>query len=694
MARACSLGVALVLFFLSVCVCHAELNLVFVTVDDLRTEHEIRTPHMDALADRGVNLLNAHANVALCGPSRASFLTGMFPRSLCYYHHKLSSDTATTTPDSAALDRAQCGTLPGYLRRNGYQVFGAGKVFHLSQHSVSIFGGSQYFMTTSSEACDRGRLFCQVEEKEAEDQVALRWGEQRMQAAIRDARPFAFFLGMRKPHMPFRVPAAAWEDVGGFKGNDYPEFLPALRNNVRPNPRALSNYFCSAMKKYPEVDAVGATTQLEAEPYPIELALAVRKGYFAAVKWADRVIGKLVSFLTVQGVLNNTVVVITSDNGMLLGEHGNWCKQSNYDIGTRVPWIVFDPLSAHLGRRQTDELVSLVDMYPTTIELLGLAPRSCLEGVSRAAVIRGAQGEPHNRSKFAFSLAARCVTYKSGKRRLRSCRSISALNHIGYSVRTKRWRYTEWRPVVGKDCKRVSDWDAPPLEAELYDHVDAFLYKPGRSENINLVGNEIYEGDAFLEEVTSVMKRALVYHYKDECDGQPDCGLSSLTIPVQTSDKLYLEAPTSSPETTAPSASPSVTPTALPSASPTNEPSSGPISPTGAPSITPNTREPTFVPSSIPTVRSNPLPVLTDNPTGFPLSTETGVPSKQPSPSPSAEKIVGVRPEQRGQAQEEVDIGFVSGVTVGSILLILVLGFLLTRGGKESPIQQWNPLDF
>ena len=670
----------------------ASLNLVFVTVDDLRLEREVATPNIDFLASHGTDLANAHANVALCGPSRASFLTGLYPRSLCYYHHKLDAEKGA---DAAALDRGNCGTLPRYLRQNGYRTFGAGKVFHLSRHSEEQFGAGN-FLVTKSESCSKQKLFCEIKESEAEDQVAFKWGRGKMEEAIKDGEPFAFFFGLRKPHMPFRLPPAAWDDVGGIKGGEYPDYLPPLRNNVRPEPRALSNYYCSAMKNYAEVNAFGATTQLEADPYPEELALAVRKGYFAAVKWADRVVGKLVTFLQAEGVMNQTVIIVTSDNGMLLGEHGNWCKQSNYDIGTKVPLIVYDPPSAYLGRRQTDELVSLVDLYPTTIDLLGLPPRSCLEGVSRGGIIRGVQEERHNNSRFAFSLAARCVVYNKGKRRLESCRSIKALNFMGYSVRTSRWRYTEWRAVVGNGCKRVVDWDSDPLEAELYDHVDTLLYKPGESENLNLFANELFNGDSFLNEVMTTLKKALVFHYKEACDGEPGCGLASLTIPQQQDARLYLLSPTASPTTASPTPPPSFSPTVSPSPPPTFTPTQHPVAPTIAPTSRPTSKEETIAPTSLPSSEPT-VEVVTGIPTQLPI--ETSVPSIQPSRKASlsptiSPSIVSVNPEANIQGEEEVDVMFISGITAGSIMLILVLGFLLTRGGKESPIQQWNPLDF
>jgi arylsulfatase A-like enzyme len=172
----------------------------------------------------------------------------------------------------------------------------------------------------------------------------------------------------------------------------------------------------------------------------------LRHGYFASVSYVDAQIGKLLRALEDLGLDDNTIVILWGDHGWKLGEHNSWCKMTNLEIDARVPLILKAPGTTQEGSRTT-ALVEFVDIYPTLCDLTGIPVPDDLEGTSFTPLI-GDPSRPWKKAAFTQFLREGIWLAPDG------------VEYMGYSVRTDRFRYTEW-----------VEWETGELKAtELYDH--------------------------------------------------------------------------------------------------------------------------------------------------------------------------------------------------------------------------------
>ena len=191
---------------------------------------------------------------------------------------------------------------------------------------------------------------------------------------------------------------------------------------------------------------------------PDQKARQLIRGYYAATSFVDAQIGKLLDALDRHDLTKNTIVVLWGDNGFHLGDHGLWSKHSNFEEATHVPMIVRLPGKRAAGTR-VEALTELADIYPSLCELAGIAPPQGLQGKSFVPLI--------NNPAQPWKTAA-CSQFPRG---------VPGVGPVmGYSLRTARYRYTEWRPA-GK----------PPIARELYD------YRADPAETANLVDRPSYQ---------------------------------------------------------------------------------------------------------------------------------------------------------------------------------------------------------
>ena len=173
-----------------------------------------------------------------------------------------------------------------------------------------------------------------------------------------------------------------------------------------------------------------------------------RHGYFASISFMDAQIGEILDALDESGQADDTIIVFTSDHGFHIGEHSLWGKTSNFELDARVPLIVASPQHEEGHGKRTQSLAELVDLYPTLAELAKIdndLPNT-LEGASLAAVVV----DPEVSIKDAAFTQHQQPFYGSR----------ANWKAWGYSARTARWRYTEWRSIA----------DESVLARELYDH--------------------------------------------------------------------------------------------------------------------------------------------------------------------------------------------------------------------------------
>jgi choline-sulfatase len=463
-------------------------NVLFLAVDDLRPElgcygaAHVRSPNIDRLAARGVVFTRAYCQQALCNPSRASLMTGLRPDTLRVWD--LKTDFRSTTP--AAV------TLAQHFRQHGYFTTAIGKIFHNTlpdplswsepklhvpgypfdpdaiyrlPANVAWLAERQQELEASGQAARRrdrfGHVYLKHVATECADvgddayydgaQTGVAIERLRALAAQRDAtgQPFFLAVGFYRPHLPFTAPRKYWDL---YDPQQIP--LPANPDLARGAPPMATNTM-RELRGY---------TDYQTEPRPDQGRLAedrvrqLRHGYLAAMSYTDAQVGRLLDELDRLGLAADTIVVLFGDHGWKLGEQGSFGKMTNFEIDARVPLVVAVPGAAGNGLA-CDRLVEFVDLYPGLCDLAGLPLRPELEGQSLAPLL----GEPERPWKeAAFTQFLRHGVWVAP----------DGVEYMGRSIRTGRWRYTEWRRWVQGEGGAVAAGkeDGPVVARELYDH--------------------------------------------------------------------------------------------------------------------------------------------------------------------------------------------------------------------------------
>ena len=408
----------------------AGYNVLFIIADDLRPElgcygSRVKTPNLDRLAARGVRFDRAYCQYPVCNPSRTSFLTGLRP------------DTTRVLGNNTQFRRnlPDVVTLPQLFRQGGYVSVGMGKIFHRGltmedlrpeMDDAPSWDQTRYFQATPLGLKGEGRNltggrveWCRwlaaegTDDDQPDGQIAaeaVRWLEARKGEA--DARPFFLALGFHKPHDPFNAPRKYFDM--------YPleSLAPPPADDTNDLPIAIGG---GAWKK--QFDRF---TDRDRREYI--------RSYYAGVSFTDAQVGRVLDALDRLGLSGNTAVVFLGDHGFHLGERGWWNKNTIFELCARVPLVVAAP-GAKAAGKTTDAIVELLDLYPTLVELCGLGkPPQALEGRSFRALLEDAA---HPGKSAAYTQVRRGAV-------------------DGRSVRTDRWRYTEW--------------DGGRQGVELYDH--------------------------------------------------------------------------------------------------------------------------------------------------------------------------------------------------------------------------------
>jgi iduronate 2-sulfatase len=419
-----------------------RLNVLFIMADDLRPDlaaygGPALTPNLDALARRGIQFNRAYCQQALCNPSRSSLLTGRRPDTLGLWCN--SVHFRELAPDMV--------TLPQHFKAHGYVTRDVGKIFHnwhTKEKGDRRSWSADEFLHYENHGNDKPLIEGRLGENRAtaprcerisvaddsyfDGRVAAE--AVRVFGEIKDG-PFFLAVGFWKPHAPFNAPAKYWDlyqrsRLPGFI-SDRPAGAPEWAFHDGRELRGLP------------------PNQLTFTP---EQAAEMRHGYLANISYLDAQVGKVLAALDQHGLADRTIIVFCGDHGYHLGEHGLWAKTSCFELDARVPLVVVPPKHARAGSK-SDALVELLDLYPTLVDLCGLPAVEGLEGKS----LRPALDEPGSTIKTAaFTQHPRPAYYDRTEK--------GVPDAMGYSIRTPKARYTEWR-----------DWQTGKLlGAELYDH--------------------------------------------------------------------------------------------------------------------------------------------------------------------------------------------------------------------------------
>ena len=433
-----------------------QLNVLFIAVDDLRPElgcygeQEVLSPNIDRLAATGTVFDRAYCQQAVCSPSRTSLLTGLRPDSTRVYD--LTTHFRKNVPDVI--------TLPQHFRNNGYFTQSVGKIYHGGLDDSASWsepspraGRPMYALKENSELVARkraatvGKKFatpsarynamagpyyeCADVPDNAYSDGAIADAALQMLQKAKD-RPFFLAVGFLKPHLPFIAPKKYWDlyqrDEISTATNPFPpQDAPSL---------ALTNW--GELRAYDGIPSRGVLAE--------EQIRTLKHGYYACVSYMDAQVGRVLKELDRLGLRDQTVIVLWGDHGWKLGEHGSWCKHTNFEDDAHAPLICSAPHQKS-PNSHTRALVEFVDIYPTLCDLVGIESPDHVEGTSFAPLL----DQPARAGKSAaFS------QYPRGR-------------VMGYSMRTDRYRFTRW---LGADDHQVA--------CELYDHQN------DPQENVNI----------------------------------------------------------------------------------------------------------------------------------------------------------------------------------------------------------------
>jgi len=456
----------------------ARRNVLFVVVDDLRPQMNcygqewILSPNMDRLAQDGLLFERAYCQQAVCAPSRASVLTGCRPDTTTIYD--LRTPVRTVMPDIV--------TLPQQFKQHGYETVSIGKVYHHAEDDLQ--GWSVPPFRSTGDWKGRGYLTDEAMEVIAQtdaEQAAMGSTRRGLGPAFEAAdvaddgyhdgkdalaaigeldrlaeldRPFFLALGFHKPHLPFNAPKRYWDMYD-------PETIPLAPNPFAPDgvtPFSLVDF--GELRGYFGIPKEGRI--------PDDLARKLVHGYAACVTYMDAQLGKVLAKLEELGLRENTIVILWGDHGWKLGEHDSWCKHTNFEIDARSPMIISIPETRGAALR-TQALVEFVDMYPSLCELCGLPIPAHCEGTSFAPLIK----HPDRAWKTAaFGQYPR--------------KNYSVM---GYTMRTDRFRYTEW-------------WDRETEEVLAFELCD---HQEDPQENVNCAVDPAYAEQ--VQELSAQLRR-------------------------------------------------------------------------------------------------------------------------------------------------------------------------------------------
>ncbi len=360
-------------------------NVLFLIVDDLRPEipaygkHNVQSPNIERLASEGVVFENAYANVPVCGASRASLMTGIRPTANRFVGYRARIDE----------DAVNAKTLFGYLKEHGYFTESIGKVVHFSDDSANGWstkpwlprldekrekdtGHRDYQLAENIRSFLKNRKGPAYEAADVPDNTYYdgKIADRAVASLVKlkqSDKPFFLAIGFLKPHLPFNAPKVYWDL--------YPEGDITLSINPLFPKRAPKEAWhdWGELRKYAGVPPVP-------ELMPDDLARNLIHGYYASLSYSDAQIGKVLNALDELDLADNTLVFLFGDHGWSLGEHSLWAKHSPFDVATHTPLIVRVPGGKTTG--STKGLVEFIDIYPTVLDLLGLAGLEQLQGES------------------------------------------------------------------------------------------------------------------------------------------------------------------------------------------------------------------------------------------------------------------------------------------------------------------------
>lgn len=472
-----------------------QKNILFLSIDDLKPllsnygESQMKTPNFDRLAKMGMTFTNAHIQYAVCGPSRASVMTGTNPDRTKVWD--LHTDFRESAPDLISM--------PEYLITQGYETTAVGKIYHKGSSSPGHDGKSwsmphqipknydskygdaafEYYQDprtkkqmdalieeANAKGIKKGKLrnyvfkrlkpsteSSDVSDTAYQDGLYTETALKQLDNLEKSGKPWFLGVGYQKPHLPFVAPKKYWD----LYRRDKIE-LAKFQQVAEGTPKFAFHSF-GELRAFSDIDDNLNIGDKLPEAKQRELI----HGYMACVSYIDAQIGKLLDELEKRNILDDTVIVLWGDHGFHLGDHTEWCKHSNFEQATRIPYMFAGPGVAE--NQKSHHPVNLVDLFPTVFELANVTQSPQTDGKSLVPLL---DNDPSTTVAMDYAYHQ----YARGKR-------------MGYSVRTDKYRYTEWHDNEYRSYKAYNeenivgrefyDYENDPLETKNW--VDDSKYK-------------------------------------------------------------------------------------------------------------------------------------------------------------------------------------------------------------------------
>jgi arylsulfatase A-like enzyme/GH35 family endo-1,4-beta-xylanase len=479
-------------------------NILFIAIDDLKPtigafdDTYAITPNLDSFSENATVFLNNHCQWAVCGPSRASLMTGKRPDATKV--RDLKTRMRDVNPDILAI--------PEYFKQNGYATIGVGKIYDPrcvdkqidgpswsvpyykesglnfpKEYGSPVFGYYQNkeikakIAALIQEGKDKG---VKNPQKYARDRYKPPYGASNapddayMDGAIAKkgidlidelskdpSKPFFLAVGFKRPHLPFVAPQKYW-DLYDESKIPYAKFQQKAKNS--PD---IGYHSSNELRSYKDETIEYTLNNEDLLALDKETQKKLIHGYYAATSFVDVQVGRLLDELKAKGLDKNTIVIIWGDHGWHLGDHSMWNKHSNFEQSTRSPMMIMLPGSTKSIR--VNSPTEFVDIFPTLCDLAGLEIPDNLDGLSLAPIVEG----------------------KTKKVKEYAVTQISRGKNMGYSFRTDGYRYTVWinnkfstDKITSNDifAQELYDYKNDPLETT--DHFGESSYKKVQAEMI------------------------------------------------------------------------------------------------------------------------------------------------------------------------------------------------------------------
>ncbi len=468
-----------------------NLNVLFIIADDLNCDigaygnPTIKTPNIDQLARNGVLFGNAHIQYPWCGPSRASFMTGLYPDQTKVKQLRINIREAIP----------EVVTIGQKYREERYHSVRIGKIFHYHNPGHIGTSGNDDNYTWDQTVNPYGRdkleeykintlkpqryggtlswLSAEGTDDEQTDGIGANETIEFLDKFAKSRENFFLAFGLYRPHTPYVAPKKYY-DMYDSNNMEIPEISDRYLMTI-PEPAARS---------------VRPPSKIEQHDLDKDLAKTIKKAYYATTSFVDAQVGRVLDKLEETGLDKNTIVVFTSDHGYHLGEHGHWMKRTLFDNGTRIPLIVSGP-GINKNEKIMDAPIEMIDIYPTLMDLTGKKTPSFVSGKSFASLLKDSSKKVRKSALTELIIGSKDEMVQ------------------GYSIKTDRYRLTQW----GENG--IDGY-------ELYDH------KFDKSELNNLANVEDYR--ALKDSLKKVIRNRIADARKI-----PD-GISQQNIPKETGE--------------------------------------------------------------------------------------------------------------------------------------------------------------